>query len=67
MSPAPQQSLLQQSAEMPPGRRNGHGSHSLLPYLAQSLATRPSFHVSEQLPSDAAAEPELPARTTRPI
>ncbi len=67
MSPAPDPSLPQQSAEVPPGRRSGQGSQSLLPFLAQSLATRPSFHVSEQSHSDDAASPVSPARTTRTL
>ena len=34
----------------PPGRRNGEGSASILPYLLMSLATRPAPPVPERAP-----------------
>ena len=47
--------ILDDPALPPPGRRSGAGSASILPYLLQSLAARPS------VPAAAPVQPRLRA------
>lgn len=56
-------SPLLQLSELAPGRRNGNGSQSRVPCLAQSLPTKPTFHASEQSQGDVPAQSASPART----
>lgn len=55
--------LLDDPTIPPPGRRNGEGSASILPYLARTLAAKPMAAPSgpapqsEREPADDAARP----------
>lgn len=48
MAAAPDRCPLQHRPDVPRGRRSGTGSQSLVPYLAQSLATGPAFHAPQR-------------------
>jgi hypothetical protein len=47
----------------PPGRRNGEGSASILPYLVKTLASKPMAGPSVPSPPPEHAKSDAPAQT----